>query len=554
MRMPSASLQTRFAFAFALLILALSAALSLLIGWRSTELIRRQIGQSLTETSLHMADKLDRGMWARAGEIRVLAQLDVLRDQGDPQAIQAILEELQRAIFWYSFIGLTDSGGRVVASTGGVLAGEDISQRPVVQRGRQGLFVGDVHDAVLLASLLPNPSGEPMKFVDVSAPVLDREGRLRGVLAAHLSWDWARQIEDSMRGPEPGREAVEMFVVSADDTVLLGERGLLGRPLPLQAVTQARTGRPGWTVERWPDGRDYLTGAAFGQGFGDYAGIGWTVVARQPLEAAYGPVRGLVADILTVGLALALLFGLAGWLVAARVARPLRDIAQAAERLRAGEDVSIPEHRGVTDIEVLSASLRALVNSLGRSESARDRMERLATLDPLTGLPNRLALDQRLEAALPRARLDGESVLILCLDLDGFKAVNDSLGHPAGDALLREVAKRLRQCLRGDDLAARLGGDEFVCVLGSVRSDIVVEAERVAARIIARLNEPFFLGDEVVRVGVSIGGAAWPAHGEEIKDVLRLADQALYAAKRAGKSRLVVYGKEGSADDVARVA
>jgi diguanylate cyclase (GGDEF)-like protein/PAS domain S-box-containing protein len=173
--------------------------------------------------------------------------------------------------------------------------------------------------------------------------------------------------------------------------------------------------------------------------------------------------------------------------------------------------------------------------------SARDVSERKcleeelahrALHDSLTGLPNRVLLLDRLAHALARAGRGGQRVAVLFLDLDRFKAVNDHLGHDAGDELLAAVAQRLRGCLRTEDTAARLGGDEFVVLLASLTE--ASEASQVAERIVERLGTPFRVGGREVRISTSVGIAlSRPAEGRPI-DLLREADGAMYRAKARG--------------------
>lgn len=546
MKLPSLSLRACFALTFAGLILVLSVCLGLLVGHRSGQLVRARIGSMLSETAYQMADKLDRSMWARSGEINMLATLDALRKPDDTRSVRALLDQLQHALPIFSWVGFTDASGRVLAATGGVLEGVDISARPVFAKGSKAPFVGDVHDAVLLARLLPNPSGEPMKFVDISVPVAAPDGSLAGVLAAHLSWEWAHQIERTIFRSQRIDQSIEVFVVAADDTVLLGTSPAPGTPLPLDVVASARTGAVGWSVERWPDGQDYLTGYATGAGFEDYRGLGWTVLARQPLASAHAPVRALEHDVLVAGLLMGLLFAVIGWFVAGSVARPLRLLTRAADRLRNGGHQEIPELRGVPEIEVLSASLRGMVDALTNKQLALDHMEAMALNDKLTGLPNRRALEQHLARAVGQSRRGGRALTLLFMDLDGFKAVNDTLGHQVGDALLRQVAERLRDCLREGDVVARLGGDEFVMVLPSAEDHPRDGALLVADRVVQALGRPFDIAGELVHAGCSVGAAVWPLDAEDVHEVLRLADTALYAAKRAGKCCVVFHDSESA--------
>lgn len=158
----------------------------------------------------------------------------------------------------------------------------------------------------------------------------------------------------------------------------------------------------------------------------------------------------------------------------------------------------------------------------------------LAHFDALTQLPNRNLFWDRLEQALRLAGRSRQTVAVLWLDLDGFKAVNDTLGHAAGDDLLRQVGQRLRGALRESDTAARLGGDEFAVVLATVaRSE---DATGVAQKIIDRINQPFTLPQGPARVSASIGVALYPDHAGTARALAHHADQAMYAAKRAGKN------------------
>ncbi|MGH6922192.1 MAG: EAL domain-containing protein [Propylenella sp.] len=156
------------------------------------------------------------------------------------------------------------------------------------------------------------------------------------------------------------------------------------------------------------------------------------------------------------------------------------------------------------------------------------RIAHMARHDALTDLPNRVLFRERVEQALQRRNV-GESVAILCLDLDQFKAVNDTLGHPIGDALLRNVAKRLRDSLREEDSVARLGGDEFAVV--QVGSDQPVGATGLAERIIAKLKEPYEIEGHQVVSGTSVGVAIAPSDGTDPDQLLKNADMALYRAK-----------------------
>ena len=175
-----------------------------------------------------------------------------------------------------------------------------------------------------------------------------------------------------------------------------------------------------------------------------------------------------------------------------------------------------------------------LISDVSERVQRESRLAELAFHDALTGLPNRALLTDRLTLALAQATRAHVGVGILFFDLDGFKAVNDTLGHGAGDLLLQGVAQRLASCVRKSDTVARLGGDEFVIVLGEVPRRERIEA--IAHEALAALRQPFALAATEVHIGASIGLAVFPTHGETPATLLGAADGAMYAAKQAGKN------------------
>ena len=170
---------------------------------------------------------------------------------------------------------------------------------------------------------------------------------------------------------------------------------------------------------------------------------------------------------------------------------------------------------------------------------AADMVWREAHLDALTQLPNRRLLRERLESELIRAGRDHKQLALLFIDLDHFKEVNDSLGHPSGDALLREAARRIRRCIGSRDTAARMGGDEFTVILTEIDSQR--RLERVLNDILQALQMVFQLDGEQAFVSASIGIAMSPTDGEQPEELLRHADQALYVAKGQGRNRYSFY-------------
>lgn len=181
----------------------------------------------------------------------------------------------------------------------------------------------------------------------------------------------------------------------------------------------------------------------------------------------------------------------------------------------------------------------AIFSDITRAKKNEERLRYLAHYDELTGLANRFLFNNHVELAITQALRKGRQVAILFLDLDKFKSVNDTLGHRAGDLLLREVAQRLVAGLRASDTLSRFGGDEFNAVLPDLESDRA--AAEVAAKFIKALTSPFLIEGTELHIGVSIGIAMFPQHGSNLVELSRAADEAMYQVKLAGRNAYGFY-------------
>lgn len=195
---------------------------------------------------------------------------------------------------------------------------------------------------------------------------------------------------------------------------------------------------------------------------------------------------------------------------------------------------------------VMLATVSLLLQRIRRStlqlEASQAQAQHLAFHDALTGLANRALFDERLTRALAEAHQSSRSVALLYFDLDRFKHVNDTLGHPAGDQLICAMAKRLVAATRSSDVVARIGGDEFAVIQTGVTS--VAEAEVLCMRIVEAVSEPYLLAGTKLNVGVSIGVAMAPTDARDRTELARKADIALYEAKAAGRGRYVFFAEQ----------
>ena len=202
----------------------------------------------------------------------------------------------------------------------------------------------------------------------------------------------------------------------------------------------------------------------------------------------------------------------------------------------------IPLWQNISSVRDSNGRVRHYIGvfyDLSEQKRTAKHIHHLAYYDVLTDLPNRQQFNERCEHGLEQARRKNQSVAVLFLDLDRFKHVNDNLGHPVGDELLRIVAQRLKGTLRHEDTVARLGGDEFIILLENTGS--IYDIERVARKILATLAQPFMVHNHKLDIGTSIGISCYPRDGEDVTTLIKHADLAMYLAKEQGRGNFQFY-------------
>jgi diguanylate cyclase (GGDEF)-like protein len=191
-----------------------------------------------------------------------------------------------------------------------------------------------------------------------------------------------------------------------------------------------------------------------------------------------------------------------------------------------------------------AVELLAVARDMSAQHAAEARLRHMATHDTLTELPNRLLLSDRIRMVIAHARRSGQHFSVATVGLDGFKRINDGLGHPVGDAVLRMAAARLRKTLRDSDTLARVGGDEFVAVLPGTFTEAQIKL--VTGRLLATLQSPFEVDSHTIYVGASVGVSVYPLHAEDEVRLVALADAAMSRAKETGGARCLVYSARQS--------
>lgn len=255
-----------------------------------------------------------------------------------------------------SWAGFATDDGIVQAASNGLLANMSVASRPWFQQGLEGTYAGDVHEALLLAKLLPSTNGEPRRFLDLATPIHRPNGTVAGVLGYHLNYDWARNfLIETAKSLD-----VDLFIVnSAGDAVIATDGGEYHSP-DLPSFRTARTGVAGVSVETWPDGRSYFTAVLPEVGYEDLPRFGWSMIARIDARAVAEPDRQLSRSLLwSLGLFGLLLLLLTVTFIVLFI-RPFAHLAQNASRVAAGDDVYPYESERTSELSAISSAVATL--------------------------------------------------------------------------------------------------------------------------------------------------------------------------------------------------
>ena len=370
---PRLSLRARAALIFG----GSAVAFMLLVGLLATSIFRRaierQAGTTHETLAFQMSDKLDRTIYERYRALQFAAELAPFRrSDATPVERRRLLEALQTSAREFAWIGFADATGQITAATRGTFEGTPVNARPWFLMARERPYAGDLKELPALAAALTRPDDErSARFLDLAVPVMGENGQFLGVLAAHLSWDWAREAQASVVSEAARRERIGVTIYSASGDVLL-DSGVSGwtQPPDAPAIPDARRFR-GALVEPASGGPSYLTGFARSRGHREYRGLGWLVVVRQPSELAFAPVRDLQQQIMGIGIPFALALIVLSWLAAAKIARRLRSIGLTANRIREGDILTVmPRPPGDGEVARMCGALGDMVDDFRAKQDA----------------------------------------------------------------------------------------------------------------------------------------------------------------------------------------
>ncbi|MGS2743511.1 sensor domain-containing diguanylate cyclase [Halomonas sp. LS-001] len=549
------SLRWELTFWFGSLSLIILLSAGFYVGGIATRALATQSGEELYLRAKSATDLLETNLRERGKEIDLLSRspLFVNSDLGS-DAVRQVLDMRQQANNEYAWIGVTDVDGKVIQATNGLLVGVQVDQRPWFQEALKGRFVGDVHEAVLLAKKLENDtSDQPLRFIDFAAPIKGLDDELRGVLGAHAHWRWVTDTVESVMTADLAESGIELLIADSDGNVIYPLTLIGEADLPHASSTRGH-----YEQLRWSDGQEYLT-AVLNVDTGVKPSLDWHIVVRQPLQAALAPVEALRNHLWLLGLLAVLIFALIAHRLAAQVSRPIEQLASAARTVarRSGKP-KYPDNVYSLELQQLVISVRHMTDSLLKQErelmelnqslesqvaartqelsQANRQLEALATQDALTGLANRRRFDEKVLELFRTFRRTQRPFTLMILDIDHFKGVNDEHGHALGDQILRQLADLLCHQIRVTDFVARYGGEEFAVLLPDTSAE--PDAESVAEKIREAVESIEFSGG--LSITISIGLSQVTPEDTEISTLFERADKALYRVKESGRNRALV--------------
>lgn len=510
-------------------------------------------GGSVHDFASALAGVISDNLAERQREISLLAQTPFFQSAAlDAPELKDNLERVKKSYPHYTWIGVADLEGTVRTATGDLLRGEKVKERPWFSQGLVGSYFGDLHGAILLSKLLPpSSSGEELHLIDFAAPLVSPEGELRGVLGTHADWRWMGDVIKVVKPTASLVTNLDILIVNNENRVIY-PKSLDGK---LKVPDNLKTDKT-FLVSIWDDGVEYVSSMVSIGDAEEVHSIGWRVVVRQPTAQTLRDVDALQSVIQATIIFSVLVFMSLLWWGATKISVPLRQLSAHARRIERGAETKPLNIKSMAlEVGELAAALHSMAatlmqrkNALAESntrleeevEARTEELERanvalaqLARNDDLTNLPNRRAANEHLDVEFLRMKRSQKVYCVLMVDIDFFKAINDTHGHFVGDQVLRSVARSLKGTVRQSDFVARFGGEEFLVLLPDTQlEEGLVVAEKLRVAVESSVDP------EVGPVTVSIGLAMSNTKQVNAHIVVKAADTSLYQAKKYGRNRV----------------
>ncbi len=537
-----------------ILIFAMLATIlpSLVLGWlsylQSSKLLREKIANELDNATVQASGKLDVWLKDRLYDLRVFSSSylisENLADMADssPDAtetalrkshIKAYLKSVGEKFTLYDNLILIDLAGEPVVA--------DAENDASIELPKEWL-------ERLKGELLDGEKNQFAAHVDrkslfIAEAVRASDGSILGLLAARINLNAIRAI--LKRQTTGGID--EIYLLDAAGRLLVSTNNDAAEPrymvrFKAQSASETESGRRS-AAEYISHHERAVVGTATPITF-----MQWRMVAEMEKESAYEEIAALRRITATLVSALMLLIGTLAYIFGHRLVAPVRRLSREAAKVATGDlDVDIPVS-GLSEVSYLTQVFNQMVANLrlkrlalsSANQALREtnaELHQISITDGLTGLFNRKHIMELLSREKSRSQRSGSKWSILMLDIDYFKEINDTYGHPIGDKVLRRLAETLTSSVRQCDLVGRYGGEEFMVILPE---STIADAARTAERIRANVgNLQFIEEQENFAITVSIGVAGYPDHGEDTEKMLSCADNALYMAKSGGRNRVV---------------
>ena len=340
----------------------------------STKELEKNAGKSLLTLAKHTADILDREMLERYREIEFAATLPPLTNpNSSKEEKRAFLEKIKGKHEHHEWIGFALPSGFVEAGTSGYLEGKNASARPWLPNGLKGPYIGDVHDALLLAKLLPNNNGEAIYFTDVAFPVKSKEGETLGVLCTHLMWQWTRNVIRSIEKDN----GVDIYLLSKDNMILVGPNGSERENLEdiSKNAANAFAQNSEYKIINWNLNNKYLTAHTISNGFEEYEGFGWKVIVRQSLDTAFENAYNNKDKIILISLIIGVIGFIVGVFLANLITKPLKTLSLNVKKMEEGKEANFKQINSEDEIGLLEKAINDLDNSLNKEKKLKDIAE-----------------------------------------------------------------------------------------------------------------------------------------------------------------------------------
>jgi len=517
-----------------------------------TQLVAEK-GGSVHDFAAALAAVIADNLKERQREIVLLAQSPFFQSASlEAPQLKEHLDRVKKSYPHYTWIGVADIEGVVRTSTGDLLRGASVKGHPWFMFGLAGSYLGDLHQALLSSKQLPpSTEGEALHLIDFAAPLVSPEGQLRGVLGTHADWRWIADVIKVVKPTEVPQSSLDILIINSENRVIFPKR-LDGK---LKVPSDVRVDQP-FGVTTWDDGVEYVSSMVNIDEQHETKSMGWRIIVRQPTAQTLRDVDALQNVIQATIIFSIIVFLSLLWWGATRISTPLRQLSAQARRIERGAETK-PMKINTMALEVselatalfsMAATLLDRKNALAQNnarleetvairtaelERANRELQRLARNDALTGLPNRLAADERLETEFVRMKRSQKTYCVLMADIDFFKSINDTHGHAVGDQVLRRIAQTIKTTLRESDFAARFGGEEFLIILPDTHQEVGRLVAEKLRRAVESSADPI-AGNVTVSIGLAMSS---PMHANGY-GVFQDADSFLYQAKKTGRNRI----------------